>query len=135
MWASSAAGGGVEVEGLERGAPLQREPAPRRGGKSIGTRSELRSGEAQDMVTGDRRECRAALRRGGAATLERASRPPQLPAQLAEEICRLGWLTPAVDLAQAAPLIEAATQLLRGGIRVGVQHGRVRHVRAGVAGA
>ena len=78
----------VEFEGRERAAPLQREPAPRAGRQSIGARSEQRSGEAHDMVAGHRRERRAALTRGGAATLELAPRPPQLAAQPARELDR-----------------------------------------------
>src|SRR4030088_2247153 len=93
----------VQVEGLERGAPLQREPAPRARRQSIGVRSEQRSGEAHDMVTGNRRERRAALARRDAATLELAPRPPQLAAQPARETHGREWLAPTVDLAQAAP--------------------------------
>ena len=67
--------------------------------------------------------------------LERTVRPSKLTTQLAQQVSWIGGLAPTVHLAQTAPLVEAAAQLLRGGVGVGVQHDRCRHERLGVARA
>ncbi len=110
---------------------LRRAPAGSRSARDPSSDS----GEAHDMVTGERRERRAALGRRGAATVQLAPRPPQLPAQPPREVRGRERLAPAVDLAQAAPLVEAAAQLLGGRVGVGVQDGRVGDVGPRVAGA
>ena len=85
------------------------------------------------MVTGDRGERRAALGYGcgsgcgRALTVQLAPRPAQLAAQLAGQVHWRGGLTPAVDLAQPAPLVEAAAQLLGRRVFVGVQDRRAGH--------
>ena len=88
---------------------------------------------------GDGRSAPSVARRsdGGDALAGRARAAPS-PARRAacgRRCTRRGRLAPAVDLAQAAPLVEAAAQLLGVRVVVGVQDRRAGHVRLGVAGA
>ena len=75
-----------------------------------------------------------AVGRGHAFGDQLIPRLAQLSSQLVEEPRRRSRLAPPVDLEQAAPLIEAATQLLGCRVGVGMQHRRSRNERLCVAG-
>ena len=66
------------------------------------------------MVTADGDERRPALRRRGTGRRQLAPRLAELAAELAKHVRRARRLAPAVHLAQPAPLVKAAAQLLRG---------------------
>ena len=106
------AGAASRSSGREAPAALQGEPPRDRGGQPVGARAEQRPGAAEQMVAGDRRERRAPAARGGALGAQLDIRLGELAAQLGEQVPRRGGLAPAIDLAQAAPLVEAAAQLL-----------------------
>ena len=122
--------------GSKPGAALQRQPAPRRGRQPLRARAEQAPARRTHMVTAS--PPRASP---GARPAERRSRassrraPRELPAQPRAACAGDGGLAPAVDLAQAPPLVEAAAQLLQRRVGVGVPHRGRRHERLGVAGA